>query len=251
MSRATQMPSRRYLAVLIGAFWALNGPVRAGPPYVTDDPQPTDDAHYEIYLFDGGTRTRDGTGGAAGIDFNYGGASDLQLTAVLPLVFDRSAGAGTATGLGNIELAAKYRFLHTQDIGWDIAIFPRVFLPAGSPAVGERHTSLLLPVWVGKGWGQWSTFGGGGCEIHRGGDSKDFCLMGWALTRKIARLQIGTELYHRTADTRGGRASTGVGAGFTYDLSDRYHVMGAMGPGIQNAGSTNRYSWYTALLFTF
>jgi hypothetical protein len=224
----------------------------AGPPYRTDDPEPTDYGHHEIYLFGGGTSTRDGNGGAAGIDFNYGAAPDLQLTAVVPLGFDHPAGGTTAIGLGRIELAAKYRLLHQQDAGWEVAVFPRVFLPAGSPAVGERHASLLLPLWFGRDWNRWSAFGGGGCVLNRGGDSRDFCLAGWALTRRVSRgLVIGAELTHETADSRGAQATTGLGAGFLYDVTERFHLLGSVGPGIQNADDTNRYSWYAALLITF
>jgi hypothetical protein len=45
----------------------------AGPPYRTDDPEPTDYGHYEIYAFTNGIVAEDGTSGASGIDFNYGG----------------------------------------------------------------------------------------------------------------------------------------------------------------------------------
>jgi hypothetical protein len=55
----------------------------AGPPFVTDDPEPTDFKHYEVYLFAQGTNARDGTSGASGIDFNYGAGPNLQLTAGL------------------------------------------------------------------------------------------------------------------------------------------------------------------------
>lgn len=242
---------KRILEGLIGTLAILSSPVLAGPPYFTDDRQPTDESHYEIYLFDGGTRTHDGTGNAAGIDFNYGAAPGLQLTAVMPLDFDRPVGGPAASGLGNIELAAKYRFRHAESTGWDMAFFPRLFLPSGSNAVGERHASLLLPLWIQKTVGPWSTFGGGGCAIHRGGQSRDFCVAGWALTRKIDRLQLGAEIHHETADTRDGPHTTGVGAGFSYDWSERFHLMGSMGPGIQNADATNRYFWYAALLTTF
>jgi len=240
------------LVSFVIALLALCHPAFGGPPYVTDDPQPTDYGHYEIYLFTGGTAARDGTADAAGLDFNYGAAPDLQLTAVFPLAFDSLKDGRTAIGLGNIELAAKYKVLHQDSFGWDVAVFPRVFLPSGSPAVGERHVSLLLPIWLGKNWGSWSTFSGGGCVINHGGDSQNFCMVGWALTRQVLPdLQIGAELYHQTADTRGGRATTGIGAGIIYDLSEHYHLMGSVGPGIQNVGETNQYSWYTALLFTY
>ena len=220
----------------------------AGPPYVTDDPEPTDSGHFEIYAFASGTATRDGTSGAGGIDFNYGGAPDLQLTAVVPLEYESTG----ATGVGNIELAAKYRFLHQDDFGWDVAVFPRVFLPSASGNVGDRHASFLLPVWVGKDFGPWSTFGGGGCALNNGDGGKDYCLMGWAVTREVTpKLHLGAEIYHQTADTREGRATTGLGVGAVYDLSDHYHLMASIGPGIENAAETDRTSWYTAMLFTF
>jgi hypothetical protein len=141
----------------------LPRPATAGPPFVSDDPEPTPYHQFEIYTFNNGTNTRDGTGGETGIDFNYGAAPDLQLTATLPAGFNQSAADGTSFGLSNIELAAKYRFLHQNTFGLDVAVFPRVFLLSGSNTIGDNHTSLLLPVWVEKDWkGGWSAFGGGG-----------------------------------------------------------------------------------------
>lgn len=231
------------------ALWSL--PAFAGPPYVTDDPEPTYLGHYEIYLFAGGSAARDGSGGAAGIDFNYGAAPDLQLTAVVPLGWDAPKLGGSSVDLGNIELAAKYKFLHQDDFGLDVAFFPRVFLPAGSSAVGERHASLLLPIWIGRSWDNWSAFGGGGCTINHGGGSQNFCQMGLALTDQVMeRLQFGAELYHQTADVIGGKASTGLGFGATYDATEHMHLMASFGPGLQNAGDTGRYAWYLALLVT-
>lgn len=230
----------------------IAGPAVAGPPYVTDDPQPTDEGHFEIYAFDQGANVRGDTGGESGIDFNYGGAENLQLTAVLPMTYDAPSGGPLVMGVGNIELAAKYKFLHQDDDGWDIAVFPRVFLPSASSRVGQQHASFLLPFWAEKDWGDWSTFGGGGCALNNGDGAKDYCLTGWALTRKLTSdFTVGAEIYRQTASTRGGRDSTALGVGATYDLSDTYHLMASYGPGIQNAAATNRYSWYVALLTTF
>ena len=227
-------------------------PAFAGPPYVTDDPEPTDEGHFEIYGFTSGSMTRDGAGGEAGIDFNYGGAKDLQLTAVLPLGWSAPKAGPDSVDLGNVELAAKYKFLHQDDVGFDVAIFPRVFLPAGSAAVGERHVSLLIPIWIGRSFGNWDTFGGGGCVIDHGNGAHNFCQLGWVLTDQITTsLQIGAEIYHQTAETVGGRATTGIGVGAIYDLNENYHLLASFGPGIQNAAETNQESWYVAVLTTF
>jgi len=227
-------------------------PALAGPPYLTDDPEPTDYHHFEIYTFTNGTATRDGTSGEGGIDFNYGGVPNLQLTATVPVGYNIPATGPSAWNLSNIELAAKYRFLTQQNFGLDVAIFPRVFLPSPTPAVGEQHASFLLPLWVQKDWGQWSAFGGGGCEINRGGDSDNFCLMGAVVTRQITpTLQVGLELFHQTPDTQGSDATTSIGAGVRYDLNENFHLLGYLGRGIQNADSTDRYNWYTSILFTF
>src|SRR5450755_3999355 len=104
--------------VCCGLLLALMmGPTFAGPPYVSDDPQPTDYQHFEIYTFTTGTTTRDGIAGQSGIDFNYGAAPDLQLTATLPEGYSRASNGGTSIGASNIEVAAKYRFLHQDSFG--------------------------------------------------------------------------------------------------------------------------------------
>jgi Putative MetA-pathway of phenol degradation len=235
-------------AVLTG----FSAPALAGPPYLTDDPEPTDYKHFEIYAFSQGMAAQDGVNGEGGIDFNYGGAPNLQLTATVPASYSFPASGSSAAGPGNLELAAKYRFLTQDNFGLDVALFPRVILPSASPNVGDQHASYLLPIWIEKDWGKWSAFGGGGCEINRGGGSQDFCLAGAAVTRQVLPdLQLGLELFHQTPDTQGGQTTTSVGAGVKYDLNDNFHLLGYLGRGIQNAEATDRYNWYTAMLFTF
>jgi hypothetical protein len=161
-------------------------------------------------------------------------------------------GSGHFSAAWPFLFAAKYRFLHQSEIGWDAAVFPRVFLPSASAGVGERHASLFLPLWLEKDWGDWSTFGGGGCELNCGGGSKDFCQAGWVLARQVLPdLQLGAEITHQTADTKGGHASTALGVGLRYDLSANLHLLGYAAPGLENAAQTARWSWYASVLFTF
>jgi hypothetical protein len=239
--------------LLCAALYLATAPhALAGPPYLTDDPEPTDYQHFEIYAFSQGVSAQGDTGGQSGIDFNYGGAPNLQLTATVPMDYDLPSGGPAESGLGNVELAVKYRFLTQQNFGLDVAVFPRVLLPAVSPNVGDRHASLLLPIWIEKDWGKWSAFGGGGCELNRGGNSQNFCQAGLAVTDQVRTdLQVGVELFHQTADAIGGEDTTSVGAGVRYDLNDHLHLLGYLGRGIENADATDRVNWYTSVLFTF
>jgi hypothetical protein len=230
----------------------LTQPAVAGPPFVSDDPEPTDTGHFEIYTFNNGTNTQSGTSGESGIDFNYGAAPDLQLTATVPAGYTDAMGAGTQVGPSNVELAAKYRFLHQDTFGLDVSVFPRVFLPSGSATIGDNHVSLLLPIWVQKDFGHgWSAFGGGGCSFNEI-RAADFCQAGGVLTYQLLpKLQIGGELFHQTADRQGTPASTSLGIGWRYDLTDNYHLLGYVRRGIENTDETDRYSWYASVLFTF
>lgn len=230
---------------------ALATPAFAGPPFLTDDPAPTPNGHYEIYLFAAGNEAPNGDDGAAGLDFNYGASPDLQLTAALPIEYDNPGGDSASMGVGNIELAAKYRILHQETFGLDVALFPRLFLPSASN-LGDDHASFLLPIWVGREGDSWSTFGGGGCAINRGGDSQDYCLAGWAVTqRPVDNLQLGVEIFHQTADTKDGEPSTILGVGVTYDVNENLHLLGYAGAGLENTDETGRSTGYASILFTF
>jgi hypothetical protein len=65
--------------------------------------------------------TDNDTSGESGIDFNYGAVLNLQFTATLPVQYDFPAVGAAASGPGNVELAAKYRFLTQQNFGLDVA----------------------------------------------------------------------------------------------------------------------------------
>ena len=238
---------RERVALGLAAVLGAATPARAGPPFVTDDPVPTDRGHWEVYNFVAGVRADVTTGGQAGFDINYGGAEDLQLTAVVPLGFD--TGEGRA-GVSNVELAAKYRFLHQdkQTPAPDLAFFPRVITPTGGTRLGTGHVQLLLPVWAEKDFGPWAVFGGGGITFNPGHDQRDFWLSGVGVTRTLTkRLSLGAEVYHHTRDTRDGADFTGVNVGALFKLSDHWSLIGAGGPGVQNARTEQRSGFYVAL----
>jgi hypothetical protein len=228
-------------------LWA--GPAAAGPPYVTDDPEPTDTGHWEDRVFVIGTNLSGETAGQTGFDINYGVAKDLQLTMIAPLDYDTTG--ADEIGAGNIQLSVKYRFAHQSDANWlpDISVFPQVNLPAASGRFGDRSVSFFLPVWAQKDFGPWSTFGGGGYNINPGPGNRDFWLVGWAVTRQVTdRLQLGGEIYHQTSAMIGQPSTTVADLGFIYQLTTHFAVMASGGPSLQIRGQS---AFYAALQLTY
>ncbi len=123
------MKSLRWVA-LLAALTA--SPSLAGPPYLTDDPAPTDRGHWEIYAFTTAEGRRSTVDADAGVDLNYGALKGVQLTATLPASFSHDPLDGWRSGIGDVELAVKYRFVNDESSGFSAAIFPRVILPTAS-----------------------------------------------------------------------------------------------------------------------
>jgi hypothetical protein len=242
------MPPRYIRLGLLAFAAACCGAVQAGPPFVTDDPEPTAPGHWEIYGFAAGTHVPGETDGGMGLDLNYGGAKDLQLTAALPLNYQ--TGRDGHVGIGNVELAVKYKFLHQSEgtLVPDVAFFPRAFVPTAGQRFGSGRVSLLLPLWAQKDFGKWSLFGGGGYTLNPGAGQRNFWLTGIGLSRAIGdRFMLGTEVYRQTADANDARHFTAVNFGGSYRLSEHWSLLASGGPGIEHARSQGRAVFYAAL----
>jgi hypothetical protein len=237
--------ARRAIAVAFALVFALlAASALAGPPYLTDDPAPTDTGHWEIYGF----ATAEGRGGSfdgvTGFDLNYGPVPGIQLTATLPVEF---ADSGPAT-FGNLELGVKYRFFHREKTGLSAAIFPRIILPTGP---GGGPAAYLLPVWAQKDWGKWSVFGGGGYTIHPGAGNRDYAVGGVAVTRELRDgLSLGVEAFRQGSDSIGARAATRLGIGGSVHLRGPLSLIASGGPTIEDGGATH-WRGYVALALGF
>lgn len=222
----------------------------AGPPYFTDDPMPTDTKHWEIYAFVAGDATPNTFDGVSGLDLNYGPVEDVQLTATLPLTFTR--GAVQQTGIGDVELGFKYRFVRDEKAGFAVAMFPRVILPTAGSRFGSGKVGVLLPVWAQKDVGPWSIFGGGGYSVNPGAGNRDYWQASCAVTRQISeRLSLGIEIAHRGPESIGGQNYTALNAGGIYKLGGPFALLVSGGPGIANAAEGGRFNAYAGLAINF
>jgi len=228
----------------------MAAPAIAGPPYLTDDPIPTDTGHWEIYAFAGGEGHGSTVDADAGFDLNYGPIKGIQLTATLPLSFSHAPGEGWTSGSGDVELGVKYRFLENQKHGVSAAIFPRAILPTAAHSPDER-TRFLLPMWVGKDFaGGTGVFGGGGYTINPGSGNRDFWQAAIAVTHDLTKkVSVGAEITRQGPDTLGSGPQTRVGLGTIVQLSDHYALLLSGGP-TWTDGRTS-YRFYAALGLNF
>jgi len=218
----------------------------AGPPYATDDPEPTDRGHWEVYAFASGAQSHSNFEGAAGFDLNYGPAAGVQLTATLPIEY--AADGGGRAGFGDIEMGVKYRFFQRADAGFSIAAFPRLILPTARSGFGTGRVRLLLPIWAQQDIGDWSLFGGGGYTINPGPGNRDFWQSGLALTRTVTpRLSLGAEMFHETASEVGGHGTTSVNVGGVYRLGGPFSLLFSGGPGFEHRRDGAQLNAYVAL----
>jgi hypothetical protein len=199
----------------------LRGIAYAGPPYETDDPEPTDYRNYEIYLYADYHRIlEDIAASPATLEFNYGILPNTQFSVSIP-----SASTSQSTGLGDMEIALKYRFL-PEDAGRpQISFYPSVTVATGNPStgLGEGHGTMFLPLWAQKTWGKWTLFGGGGVQLdHETGGNVSWH-EGLAITRDVGATNIGLEIYRQTPQGEDLPGYTDIGVGIISNIG-QYHA---------------------------
>jgi hypothetical protein len=217
------------------ALWLSASVAWAGPPYLSDDPEPTDLGHWEVYNFVNGAKSHGDLSGEAGVDFNYGAVKDVQLTGVFPAGYDSPSGyrlRRVEAYAGVVELAVKYKVLHQDEhrLTPSVALFPRVFIPTNSH-FGPPRANLLLPVWAQKDFGDWSVFGGGGYQINPGAGQKNFWQGGLAVSRAFGKaFTLGGEVFAQGKDTTTGASYAALNVATTYRFTEHWSLLASAGP---------------------
>ena len=228
----------------------------AGPPFVTDDPEPVDLHAWEINYGATWLRTAGGSGGALpGIDLNYGALRNLQLHAQPQLAYARGAGA-RAYGAGDLELGAKYRFTAPDQPrdAWMVAVYPMLELPTGSArrGLGAGNRSLYLPLWLQTTRGRWTFFGGGGYWLDHGAGARNAWAGGaTALYAVNQDLALGGELFGTTRHRVDEATATGFNLGGTLQLREGLGLLFSAGRGLRGAAESNRGAAYLGLRTSF
>ena len=237
-------------------------PAIAGPPFITDDPEPVELGHWEAYAFSSGAIGQgDASGWGPSVEVNYGAAPNLQLHLIANLAYDSPSGEQTRFGPGDTELGVKYRFITPGKDDWfpQVGVFPLVEIPTGDArrGLGAGYTQVFLPVWIQKDFGKWTTYGGGGYWINPGPGNRDYWYAGWLLQRQVTeKLALGVEVFHTTSSMVGRSGATGFNVGGVYDFTEHYHLLFSAGQGgvqyaVDPASGLRPASYYLAVQWTF
>jgi len=224
----------------------------AGPPFVTDDPEPVDYQHWEFYIASQHIQTSDGWSGTAPhFELNYGVITNVMLHVIAPLAYDAPQDGPTQYGYGDTELGFKLRFLQETAVRPQAGIFPLVEAPTGdsSRGLGGGEWQAFLPLWLQKSFGDWTIYGGGGYGINPGAGNRNWGFGGAVLQCQVRdNILFGGEIFHRTAMEDGGRDDTAFNVGTVIDFTDHQHLLLSAGRSLD--GPTD-FQCYIAWQFTF
>ena len=224
----------------------------AGPPFLTDDPEPVDYQHWEAYVFALGDHSGSGYNveGPA-MEMNYGVLPDTQLHLIVPMTTVGGSGTPSATGLGDIEFGVKYRFVHETNRWPQIAMFPLIELPTGdaSRGLGNGQTWFQLPLWLQKSWGPWTTYGGGGEVLNSAPGQWNHPYGGWLVQRDFGpHLTLGGELFAQGQSTDSDHAYAALNFGGQYNVNEHFSLLFSAG---HNVAGANHTLWYFAFYWTW
>lgn len=228
------------------------GRALAGPPYLTDDPEPVEYKHWEVYVASIFFKEQEAwTGTGPHLEVNYGPFPNVQIHIIAPMAFDALNQGPNNYGYGDTELGIKLRFV--QEDNWlpQIGTFPLLEVPTGSHDrnLGGGHVQTFLPLWAQRSIGKWTAYGGGGYWINPGVHNRNWWFTGLVVQRRVLpNLTPGLEIFHGTSQEVGGPHETGINLGLIWDLTNVQHIIFSAGPAIEGL---NQLQGYFAYQLTF
>jgi hypothetical protein len=201
---------------------------RAGPPFVTDDPEPPPPGGWEINVpfilerIPGETEMETPL-----FDLNYG-LPNIQLKLEFPIEILQDDTNRTLAGVGDVLLGVKWRFFNNEKSQLQLGIYPQLLVPTGDHArgLGEGRTAFVLPVVAQKSWEKWTLYGNIGYWWRGAHETRDYFYAGAVLEREInEQLELGVELFGNSPKERGVRSDFAFNIGGTWKLSKHLNLL--------------------------
>jgi len=239
-----------FARLLIGCLLCTLVPAAslAGPPFRTDDPEPVEYKHWEVYLASQGSSDQNEVSRTAPhVEINYGILPNVQLHLLAPFEYVKPEGQPSQYGYGDTELGVKFRFIQETDSCPQVGTFPIFILPTGNEdkGLGTGETQVFLPLWLQKSWGPWKTYGGGGYWINPGTGNENYWFFGLEVQRDLSEyFTLGAEIFHQTPSVVDGESSTGFNVGAIINFTDLHHLLLSAGKNFSGPKDTFYYAGY-------
>jgi hypothetical protein len=225
--------------------------VRAGPPFVTEDPEPPPPGGWEINVPFIIERTPGETEMNTPLfDLNYG-LPNIQLKLEIPVETIHDDGDGTASGPGDLLLGVKWRFLNNERSQFQLGTYPQVLVPTGdhSRGLGQGGSAFVLQLIAQKNWEKWTLYGNVGYWWQAGAENRDYSYAGAVLEREInERLTLGVELFGNSPKERGGHSELAFNVGGSWKLNKHLNLLFSGGRDI--VGDTHAMAYIGLQLLT-
>jgi hypothetical protein len=255
MNHGKSAPDKCHAVIFIFVF-VLGGYIVAwaGPPFVTDDPEPVEYRHWEFYIASQFNYSKGNISGTSPhVEINYGVIPDVQLHVIAPVAYSITRGKEidlqiappftydstkwnrAQFGYGDTEIGMKVRFLHESNRVPQLGIFPMIEAPTGSKALGfSGLPQLYLPLFIQKSWDRLTTYGGGAFWYNPGKNNRNFWFAGWLLQYKItSHFTLGGEVFYYSPDSRGADYRISANLGTIIDFNENWHLLFSAGRDIK------------------
>lgn len=210
--------------LLVGSAYAW-----AGPPFVTNDPDPPELDQWEINLPWSMERSRDdsASGEWVRVDVNYGYDRYTQLSIEMPMSYKFPAGGGLHFGAGDVLLEYKRRFGLDAKAGY-FGVNPELTLPTGDSTrgLGAGRATLQLPLLYQKQWGDTVAYGDARYKWQAGEQGKSYWFFGLAFEHAVSgRLKLGAEVFATTPQSPNGEHNAGFNVGGKWVMAPGQMLM--------------------------
>jgi Putative MetA-pathway of phenol degradation len=236
--------------IAIGFLLATSS-TQAGPPFVTDDPEPPPPGGWEINVPFILERAPGSTEIDAPLfDLNYG-LPNIQLKLEIPVRIVHEDNDGTAAEAGDLLLGVKWRFFNSEKSQVQLGIYPQLLLPTGDHkrGLGDGGSAFVFPLLAQKNWGKWTLYGNVGYWWQTGAETRDYVYAGAVLEYEITeQLTLGVELFGNSPKERGGRSELAFNFGGTWKLNKHLNLLFAGGRDI--VGDTHAMAYIGVQLLT-
>src|ERR1039458_110429 len=124
----TVLPGAAMIRLLAVVVVLLSLPVIAfaGPPYITDDPEPVEYQHWEVYPSLFTKQPGAWTSTAPHLEVDYGALPNVQLELIPQMTLYAPTQGATSYGYGDTQIGIKYRFLQEGDWIPQVATYPQM-----------------------------------------------------------------------------------------------------------------------------